>query len=254
MYLFLRPSTVIKPASLPPPAMTAEQAITKAQQYLLDNSESITPQVRIFLDFLHRKFALNEKFSGQISPINTSDPEKGVEFELLALRRIAYKDSLITDLGPNPTLLARGANCDHIPLPSNISSVLQQEIDKGEYELTHAALSMQFMEELGCTVENADALWTQAINGMTKMVSDEKIQPDLRYECFAFLLYMGYQDSVKLEWINQIIPEQLLDGGWAIEHNDIKSNDHSTLLALWALLEYSRPNTPDEPLIRRPGR
>jgi hypothetical protein len=232
--------------------ISREQAIPKAQEYLLRNLDDVDPTLRLMLDFLYRKFSIDNKFSGQVNHIDTSANDPLVQDELKAIERIAYKDTLVKDLGSNPSLIAQAANCDKIRLPSNISSVLQQEIDKGGVELTHAFLSMQFMKELDCTVSNADSLRQQMVDGMINIARNGKDDKDIRYECIAFLLYAGKYEAIDPSWIDQIYTEQSQDGGWKVSQNDATTNNHPTVLALWALLEYTRSDVPYEPIIHLP--
>lgn len=246
-YLVIRANS--KPTNTNPLPITREQAIPKAQEYLGHDLNNMDPTLRLMLDFLYRKFGINNTFSGKVSPINTSNTDPIVQAELKAIARIAYTDSLVNDLGPNPTYVAIGANCDHIPMPTNISGLLQQEIDKGSYELTHAFLSMQLMKELDCPVNNIEALRQQAITGMVTMAGDDKTENDLRFESMAFLMYGGKLDSIDPKWIDKIYDTQHQDGGWSLDLKDPRSDPHTSVLALWALLEYTHPAVPYEPIV-----
>lgn len=243
----------------PAPSLSKEeQAISRAQNYLLNNFKLIDPNNRLVLDYMYRKFAISEQFSGQKETITYSgkDPQAKLGFD--AVKRIAYPKKIVASLGlpaddSSGYMLLAAANCDHIPLPADFSAALQKNIDRGEYDLTHVVLMLSFMQDNGCSMPPDALIMTgQLLNKMSAMIENKQTIPDLRYECIAFLLFMDRADLVQKSWIDQVISEQLTDGGWGARSEDTKATDHSTVLALWALLEYARPNTPNEPLIRHP--
>jgi hypothetical protein len=237
------------PKNIAQTPINKDQAIPKAEAYLLKNKDTMDPTLRLILDFLQRKFDINNQFSGQVNHIETNADDPLAQNELKAIARIAYKDTLSNELGPNPSTTAIAANCDHIPLPADMSSLLQQEINRGTYDLTHAFLAMQFMKELDCTFSNSDALREQAITGMLSILNTEKSKLDLRYQSMAFLLYAGKLTSIDPTWIDQIFTAQHSDGGWSLDQKDPKSDNFATVLAMWALLEYNHSDVPYEPVI-----
>lgn len=234
-------------------SITREQAIPKAQEYLLRDIDNMDPSLRLMLDYLYRKFGMDATFSARTTEIFAKSDDALVQHELKALLRFAYKDSLVTELGPNPTFVARAANCDHIPIPNNMNSLLQQEIDKGGYDLTHAFLSLRLMKELDCQMSNRDALLERSLAGLKTIAADEKTLLDLRFECIAFLMYAGRFDITEPDWIDNVYETQHQNGGWSLDTVDKNTNDHTTVLALWALLEYESPDRPYEPIIHKPN-
>lgn len=235
----------------------AQAAIARGEKYLLNTFAQITPIQRLVLDFLHRKFNIDPKFSATTTPITQSENEQGTFIEFQAWRRIAYPDSLLstlpkTDAGSISNVTVQAANCDHIPLPSNFDETLQQNAAKGTYYLTHTALSLKFMEENGCEISNKSQQLKETVaTDMVELINDPKTVADLRYEAIALLMYMGHRNLVKDVWIEQILTEQQNDGGWRQDLTvTSESNDHSSVLALWALLEFTQPGATKEPMIR----
>lgn len=236
-----------------------EQAILKAQRYLNDSITLVTPSDRLFLDYLQRKFGLDTKLGVAGPSFDLSEDPRTYPEEIHFLARIAYPDRLVTVAPksiPEGAVLTNiySANCDRMPLPDNYWQTIEQNFKTGGYYLAHDALALAFMKDNGCAVPaNESDLPARVIAGMVNLAADSNTKADLRYETIAFLQLSGQRDQVRPEWINQLISEQQDDGSWSEEAKDNKSSDHATLLALWSLLEYSRPDTPNQPLIRRPS-
>ena len=229
---------------------TQATASGDAEQYLLKNMNTIDPQQRLLLDYLHRKFNISDQFDGKVVPITLVSKNKDRQQEFDALQRIAYPDRLVSNLGRSPSLLTMAANCDHIPLPKDFSQQLGTEVNQGGYSLTHVALSIQMAKELGCTVQSTEPLIDQARKGMNTMASDSKAPADLRYESIALLAYSGYKNDIQDEWINKMVSEQQQDGSWSPGAVPGVQIDHTTTLALWALLEYKHKDAPQVPILR----
>lgn len=229
---------------------TPRQAIDNGQQFLLENFEKIQPGQRLILDYLHRKFAINNHFSATSNEIEFKVANQAVRQELEMIRHFAYPEARAEKLSPSPSLVARAANCDQVSMPEDISSTFEREISKGGYNLTHAALGLQLIEELGCKLDGWQKLREQVIKKMLAVVGGDSSTPDLRYECIAFLMYMGEYQAIKTDWINRIVADQQLDGSWLAEPTAVQGSDHATVLALWALLEYINPGV-TEPIARR---
>lgn len=236
-----------------------EQAIQRAQEYLVGSINTIGTSERIFLSYLQRKFDLPGTLGTEGPPIDLYEDPRTYPAEIHFLARIAYPDRVVTvppkyelDDGVKVTNIY-SANCDHLALPANYWRTVEQNVAAGGYYLAHVPLAFVLMKDNGCTlIPGAEDINNKALQELVRLADDPKTIADLRYEAVAFLLLSGKNDLVQPRWIDKIISEQREDGGWSKEVGGNKNDPHSTLLALWSLLEYSRPNTPNEPLIRRP--
>ncbi len=236
-----------------------ENSIQKAEAYLTDNFDQISPEVRLILDYLDRKFAIGYHFNVEKSPI--VEPKEGDHVDLgefKALKRIAYPDELVeklelTDKDLQTQMMVAAANCDHIALPGNFEQIIRANIQAGGYQMTHAAFSLKRMKENNCSFNREIdlELHTEVALNMVEIAQDMSGKPDLRYEAIAFLMDMDRRDLVEEKWIDRLVEEQQGDGGWKTDKEIISPEqlDHTTTLALWALLEYSRPGAPTEPMI-----
>ncbi len=257
IYLLLRPDS--KPLETQVLTME-EQAIQNAQDYFVGSVEQVDPSERFILAYLQRKFNLNPKIGVEGPPIDLHEDPQTYPEEKHYLARIAYPNKLVTvapKLEPEDKIQLiniYSANCDHLPLPSNFWSTLEQSFQEGSYYMTHVALAFAFMKDNNCPLPpEADNLKTRTIQEMVKLADDPTTTADLRYEAVAFLMLNKQRDLVQPWWINQIVAEQRKSGGWSKDVGGDKDDLHTTILGLWSLLEYYRPNTLDEPMIRRPS-
>lgn len=236
-----------------------EKSILKAQNYLMDSVTVIATSERIFLSYLQRKFNLPSKLGADETPIDLHEDPRTYPEDIHYLARIAYPNRIVKEPPRHP--LEDGievsniysGNCDHIPLPAIFWPMVEQNIADGGYLMTHVALALALMKDNGCSLPpNADSITSRVMQDLVKLADNPDTVADLRYEAVAFLLLSERRDLVKQSWIDQIISEQRDDGGWSREVGSKKVDNHSVLLAFWSLLEYARPDTPNEPLIRRP--
>lgn len=236
-----------------------EKAISKAESYLRVEIRQVDPASRLILDYMQRKFKLDKELGkdGTVPITLTSDP-RTYPNEIDYVARIAFPDKLVRVVpktSPSGVSLTNvyGANCDILPLPADFWSVMEQNVSKGGYFVTHNALALAFIKDNGCSIPPSEGdLQTKVNDALVTLADDPKTIPDIRYEAIAFLQLNGRYDLVQPKWIDQIVSEQQNDGGWSEQQSGTKPSAHATLLALWALLEYNHPNKPYEPLIHRP--
>lgn len=234
-----------------------ERAIKKSVDYL-KSSASIKQNHKLFVDYLQRAYNLDQALSLAGQPFDTSKDPRIYPQEINYLERIAFPDRIVQEQPKNPlegpTLTnVFSANCDHLPFPENFWQTIEQNNGAGDYYMTHNALAFRFMKDNGCPVpEDKKYLEAQTKDGMIKLAEDPTTNPDLRYEAIAFLCLSGYQETIQPAWIQQIIDEQNDDGSWDNPANQADT-DHTTILALWAILSYNRPEAVEQSLIRRPN-
>ncbi len=229
----------------------------------VDKSPDVSPVQWLLMDYLARKFELDSKFLAANRNFQLpTEPQAAAEFQ--TYRRIAYPDQLVdslpSDNDPTNRMVMEALHCDHIPLPADFTQLIQSNTDAGGYQLTHVAFSLERMNENGCPLpaDQDQKLRDQLKVGMVDIIDNPNTDPetgtgpDLRYEALAMLMHIGYRDQVKQSWIEQIIKEQSSDGGWKNRFDATEDNDHATVLALWALLEYSQPGVASEPMLHHP--
>lgn len=226
----------------------------RSASYLKNNLDHVDPLNRLILDYLQRTFNLDWEFSIQKNPVQPLDELQATK-EFLAFQRIALPNQLIDTLplanaDPMSQMMMQAANCDHIPLQPDFGELIQANIKRGKYFLTHVAFSLQRMQENNCpyfSFEQQQTIRKEVSDGMVAIIKDVDTSSDLRYEAIAFLIDIGNRNQIQKSWMDQMAQAQLPNGSWS-------NNAHTTILALWALLKYTRTDASNEPLIRRPNR
>lgn len=132
--------------------------------------------------------------------------------------------------------------CRTYALPSDFLDVLGAEIGHGAYRLTHAALQIESVEANGCwrDAEELRGIKKRAIAAIADEIAAHFPDPrtDLFNESVAILYYLGAIDRVRPEFVNRVLETQRADGGWAVAEGRPEPDNHSTILALWALFEH----------------
>ncbi len=227
-------------------------------------------QVWAILDYLQRKFGLDEKYA----IANTCPPERldenNREMALLMGRLVdpTYRVALgVIDTTDNPITrtMARAMYCDVYPVGAafveETLAVLDRESPPGnklaDYVKTHYILSLHWMGENGCAeaFPQIAAARDRFADILVAIAEKEKMKTDLAFEAIAFLYYLGFSDRVSEAWVSQVAAMQFPGGGWVYEP-DLQDMDmahgHATALATWVLLEHALPEAPDIPWVAAP--
>lgn len=238
------------------------RSLRRGVNYLQARVTKIPSFERLMLDYLQRKYGLPQVFSASKTPITSPTKDQQEDpAQYQAFQRIAYPNSLVKSLPPAPDdnmseMMLQAANCDHIPLPTHFVDTVNQNLAAGQYNLTHVAFALRLVTDNGCNYfspEQTRAISDQTVQGMQQLTGNSNISADLRYEAAAFLYETGQSDLVSQSVLENIVAKQLPNGSWSQSGNDTQPRDHTTLLAIWALLAANDPNAPNEPMIRRPN-
>lgn len=132
--------------------------------------------------------------------------------------------------------------CRQYPLPADYLDALVGKAKSKGYGLTHSALQLQNVLNNGCGVDRERAVALKE-DIRTRLVSlmedgDSKEDVDLRIEAIVMLYYMGFAPSVRPSYVDWLLARQNGDGGWPVSTTSGASHDHTSVLGLWALLEY----------------
>ena len=150
-----------------------------------------------------------------------------------------YQDDLIN------YFMFKSFNCDVFLPDTFLVQKLKEGLLIGGYDLTHALISMHWLKQFDCLEENAilekeikelqETFW----NKLPVMAKTEK-NPDLRYESIAIALHTNKKINLSDE-VQSILREQEKGGSWYNQGLSDASREHTTILALWALLEWRYP-------------
>lgn len=134
--------------------------------------------------------------------------------------------------------------CKQFPLPDDFVVRLHPFADLGGYELTHVALQYGSARSSGCldgsspSEKELEAKMAFGLQAIAAAAPRDTPDIDIRLEAMAMLYYIGRPELMRPEWLHWILAEQRGDGGWAGASGDPESFPHSSILAVWTLLEY----------------
>jgi hypothetical protein len=131
--------------------------------------------------------------------------------------------------------------CKSYPVPDTLGLMLERKLYLGGYEMTHAALQLYELKKHDCLRdEYLDLRIERAKDCLHKLFDDPKVHEhdiDLRLECIAILLYMGDYSHINNKEMNYVLSHQERNGGFKASKEDDETNEHPTVLGLWALAE-----------------
>ena len=218
-------------------------------------------QVWAILDYLQRKFGLDEKYA----IANTCPPERlserlnedNREMAVLMGRMVDPAHRVpreVIDATDNPIMrtMARALYCDVYPVDAVFVDETLDVLDRAsppgnklaDYVKTHYILSLHWMVENICAeaFPQIAAARERFADILVAIAEKEKMKTDLGFEAIAFLYYLGFSDRVSEAWVSQVAAVQFPSGGWVYEP-DLQDTDmahgHATVLAVWVLLEHA---------------
>jgi hypothetical protein len=121
-------------------------------------------------------------------------------------------------------------------------------LTSGGYDLTHAYLATLTLENTYCIPKGqAKKLEQRAWKELKKTIplNNTQTYTDLDIETMAMCLYGNKATALTLAHISHLLSMQNPNGSWITEKSDdLLMTDHSTILALWVLLEWQYKNDP----------
>ena len=146
----------------------------------------------------------------------------------------------VSDLLIMEDWLIAAVNCKDFA-PSE--DVLRQLFDNrySGYFSTHQLLAIMWLKEQGCQDDRIEPKIKEIAEQMlSEQVSEDKFT-DLFVERIALIQHAGYGEKIESGWIETILDAQNEDGYWTSPPPEIDayiSDLHTTILAIWALIQY----------------
>ncbi len=238
-------------------------AIDAALGFLLrhENQERPSWQVYALLDYLQRRFGLEERYRIENTFPRDVWPENDLEMTALFGRLTDPGFRVETQrLSKDPRdlnyLLAGALYCDQHPVDiSYIRSLL--DIYRADcarptpgYMATHVILSCQWLRELGCDAAfpEVQSQWPGFADVLEAIASREHAETDLAFEAMMLLYYIGEGARVWDAWVDTVRALQRPTGAWGYRPQD-PDHGHPTVLALWVLLEQALPGAEKKPWV-----
>jgi len=251
--------------------------IDRALWFMLNDRAAARWTHIAILDFLQRRFGLHERYRA----VNQLKPDLGVTITPVEQERyfrltepgFRFRGTIPEKLDTMDDFMTAALYCDVMPIPEDTIAQMISKMNYvdslppkdrmgtfkmiADYFYTHLALSLQWLQEKGCVTDQAGAneLRERLIRAMEKLISQNGPDTDLGIECMAMLCYLRVPGRVKPAWVEKMVAAQLPDGGWANAYDlkapELVSNGHTTILALWVLLEQAVPKINDVPWVAR---
>lgn len=232
------------------------EAAQRAETYLQERGTALDPAMVLILDYLDRRFALpwvrpavararELKDGCAEQPGATPDACKASRIPDAFTRLIDPTARLTPEqIAALPNTLdmftATGLYCRTNGLPATFLQDVEGRLLKDDYDPPHAALGLQWAIEQGCLdpgTADVAAVRERVLDGLVEVAED--VPQDRAIESVALLAYTGGWARVRRAWLQTIAGAQRKEGGWG-EPGQALSNDHTTTLALWVLLEATR--------------
>lgn len=161
--------------------------------------------------------------------------EKVVVEKIPESRAISTSDLFIIE-----DWLIAAVNCKDFA-PSE--EILRQLFDSGYsgYLATHQLLAIMWLKEQGYQNGRIEPKIKEVIESIVSEQVTENEFSDLFAERITLILYAGYGEKIERRWIKTILDAQKEDGRWISPQPEIDayiSELHTTILAIWALIQY----------------
>jgi len=229
-----------------------ELPIKKAIGFLENSNE---PHALLWLDVIYRRFGI-EEFADSVQRYDQVLNElPGEQLQLRVFRRIVDHDNPIQQRDLErffglDRLVVPALYCDRFGLSDDYVELLENNVNFGEYELTHILLALVWMRDNGCEVPLSDSSISNLYGANAALINSDHVVEDLELEAAAFLYLAEQGGFVQDFFIEQVIAAQNDDGGWSISGDDQEDSGwHPTVLGLLLLLHVEFPSSSYPPIL-----
>ncbi|MCA1900709.1 MAG: hypothetical protein LDL53_00595 [Candidatus Hydrogenedens sp.] len=245
------------------PSQQQTDMLKQAQQKILNYVHTHKSQFRvedlILLDYLYRRFNLDNEFSFKHSftriPSRQDIQSLEVYGRLVNYTSIPWKKPIKAEpfiwMEIQALFIEKQDDC---PSKQKILSILKKQLYEGSYSTTHTALALGWFIEQGCLSETDPEViqFKQEITHQLLNISQTITYPtDLKTEALAFICYLGEKNNIDANNFIQLLTYQRDDGAFSGTKNpNVGINVHTTLLMLWLTYEFLNKQTNySEPMI-----
>lgn len=246
-----------------------QTAIDHAVGSLVAQQESLDPILAIILDSVRRRFDLTAvpPQTARVDAAQEAARKAGTMMRtgdsladmLAVFRRLMDPSAVVTAAAieglrmPIDQVTATAIHCQAIPPPADFLKTLDEMVELGGYAMTHAVIASQWMVENGCIpAATMAARRKRHVDALVRQIEKDDGQlTDRRVEAMATLFYIGEGRRAPQEWLDFVLQRQLPDGQWPGYADQPQTpNAHTTLMALWLLLEArSEGHPPSVPMV-----
>jgi len=219
------------------------RTVTAIDRALVYFERSPEPYAMLMLDVMRRRFRISS-FDDALARYDQFLAEDSPRRPILRIfRRIADYDNVLQP-GDDAAvrtqvdrLIVPALYCDRKPPPGDYAAQLQQANGAGEYQRTHALLSLQWLRENRCAMPVSADFESALIDGVAQLIKVDGTVTDLELEAAGFLYAYGHGDRVDAAFIDEALASQNSDGGWLLSNTEQPGSDwHATTTATYLLL------------------
>ena len=226
-----------------------DRAIEKGIQWLSQDADNLKVETFLLYSFLEKKFAapaiFEKNYPAKFLTKKSIFHKKNYPFLRLAIPdlNIDAKDfQYVHSEMDRMTMLALWSDLFPIAEPETYLQEMSEYVKKGGYMMTHVLLAMQFLQENKrpiCQTPLFKQVKTEAIRAIQDLLINRKETDDLWIEAMAFLLYTKEDDCLINDFdVLRLLDAQQETGGWVYDVFQNKEDEHTVILAIWALYEY----------------
>lgn len=223
-----------------------DHSIFQAIAYLNESKNTIDLNNALIINYISKKHQLTDLLwldVESIHPLNDDEKHSLQEFshqlKLKTLRNNKMIDSVYSHSNDIEHLLIWGLNSDILPF----DSLCDQTIKK--YKETTSNIRNQMHVVLAFEFSNSEQHWKKFEhlksiykNNFKNYIQNNSLVDDTWLEAALGYSLLLKNKRIPKTWINNIISAQQSNGGWKWNPNlDSESHPHSSLLALWILLD-----------------
>jgi hypothetical protein len=234
-----------------PPTPLIQQNYSAPVSNAIDFFKTSTePEAMLWLDLMNRRFGIVE-FANAMEYFDQLlywFPEKSyvrmfrrmgdykASINVAELKRVTNEVDVIT----LPALY-----CDRLDFPANYSTLLEEGVNNGGYQLTHVLLAWIWIQENGGEIELPDGFVEDMYQANAALINTDSTVTDLEMEAAAFLCLAGQSELVDDSFVDCVIASQAVDGSWG----GIDKRWHTTVLGLLYLLHMEFPSDSYPPVL-----
>lgn len=231
----------------PPVQKNYSTPVLKAINFFRTSTE---PEAMLWFDVMHRRFGIQE-FSNALENFDQAlwwFPDKAYArlFRRMAdynTRISAYDLEKVTNELDIITLPA--LYCDRLDFPANYSTLLQEGVSNGGYQLTHVLLAWIWIQENGGEIEVPEGFVDDLYRANAALINTDSTVTDVEMEAAAFLCLAGQSELIDDSFVDCVIATQTVDGSWG----GINARWHTTVLGLLFLLHVEFPSDSYPPVL-----
>jgi len=221
---------------------TELERITAGAEALASSLDRIDAASLALVDYVGRRYALSQLSGARVLAEQTIDgPAPSPDVALL--RALVVPDSPPPTLAGTPEstigdALSLALHCVQRPVGDDYPTRLRGLASDNGYGLTHAALALGWMRDLGCETAERNELLDEFADAMVVQLDQAARSgtvTDLTLELSGFLAYVEGAARFPVGWDDLVLAAQRADGGWGQDGPATETSWHTTLLALWTV-------------------